>query len=187
MPFMVIRSNMFRFQQVPLPPLTTDPLRSCGGDGFDGDGFDGEEDDRLIELDSEETVEDRLMAGPVDRFKSCIFSYRCTLRPLPNSAMCAFHHRIMVYLARETPTEAATISRTRYVFGRDQRVEFIRPAASEADMDNIRFIHELNTRFKLWTVDTEFGIVKGAHAIVYILNIRDTQTGEIVVSTPADL
>ena len=47
-------------------------------------------------------------------------------------------------------------------------------------------IHELNTRFTLWTTGYEFGTVKGTHAIVHILTIRDAQTGEIVVSTPVD-
>lgn len=84
-------------------PRTVVPLRSCNGDRFDGDVFDEEKDDRPVGLDSEENVKDRLMAGPVDWFKSCIFSYECILRPLPNSDMRAFHHRFMVYYARQTP------------------------------------------------------------------------------------
>jgi hypothetical protein len=53
--------------------------------------------------------------------------------------------------------------------GFDADVQFIRPN----NVDIISSIHQLNAKFKLWTTDCEFGAVKGAHAIVYILTIRD--------------
>ena len=52
-------------------------------------------------------------------------------------------------------------------------------------MDKIR---HSRAEHQVYTVDywLRIGAVKGTHAIVHILTIRDAQTGEIVVSTPVD-
>jgi hypothetical protein len=154
-PRMAIRSNMFQFQQA--PPLTVVPLRK---DGIGLPAFDGD-NDRPLKLDDEDTLRDRWRAGPVDHLKSCMFSYGCIMRHLSKSTLCSFHHRIMVYFARWflAPRRA---TRDQVAVGYDADVEFIRPN----DIDIISSIHQLNTKFKLWTTDCQFGVVKGPYAIV---------------------
>ena len=50
----------------------------------------------------------------------------------------------------------------------------------------MQLVHEIHRRFVPWTVDCEFANVKGAHAIVFIVTIRDVKTGDIILSTSVD-
>lgn len=140
--------------------------------------LDDEDKGPTVELDDDDTLRVRWRAGPVDHVKSCMFSYGCILQPLPSSTFCRFHHRIMVYFGRRIPHWRYT-KHWGLDTGFNADVAFISPD----DMGIISSVHRFNAKSKLCTTDCEFGIVKGAHAIVYTLTIRDAQTGETVIST----
>lgn len=53
-------------------------------------------------------------------------------------------------------------------------------------MVSIRMVHKLHSQFEIWTVDTEFGSVKGVHAIPWSVVVQNARTDEVVVSTPVD-
>lgn len=162
------------FQFLPAFLLTTIPLRKGGKQLLVFDGGNA----WPVEFDDNHTPRNRWRAGPVDHVNSCMFSYGCILQPLPNSTFCSFHHRVMGYFRRCFPVTWRYTKRQEVETGFNADVAFIRPD----DMGIVSYIHRLNAKFKQWTTDCEFGIVKGAHAIVYTLTIWDAHTGETVIS-----
>lgn len=44
----------------------------------------------------------------------------------------------------------------------------------------------MHSHFHIWTVDCEFGSVRNAHCIPWIITIRDAKKSEIILSTPVN-
>lgn len=182
-PFVSVQAADFEFES---PPSFT-ALRLREGTGGLGVSEPQHEDEQIEQPhDSPTALINRTFACRVDYKETCCFGVGCILLPAAGSMCCTYHHRLIVYSARVDlmRKQYAPEQQLARASGYDDSVDFVRPALDKIGI--VREVYITHSRFHIWTVDCEFGAVRNAHCIPWIITIRDVKTGEIILSTPVN-
>ena len=120
----------------------------------------------------------------VDYRITCAFAAACLLDPNFDSIFCVYHHRLVVHHNRGRTLQPRRKRPFNCEFQTD--VVFTRPSRDSLIVAAIREVHYINATYEVWTVDTEYAILKDWHSIPYAISIHNAKTDEFVQSTTAD-
>lgn len=115
---------------------------------------------------------------------TCAFAAVCLLDPNVDSIFCVYHHRLVVHHNRGRILQPQRERPFNCEFQTD--IVFTRPSQESLTMAAIREVHCINATYEVWTVDTEYAILKDWHSIPYVISIRNAKTDGIFLSTPVD-
>jgi hypothetical protein len=171
-PFTVLKLDEFTFQHVASPSHNL-YVPACESTA---EWDDLDEDDMIDECWNFEA------AILVDGRRSCIFHVQCTWHPYQSSLFCNPHYDMVLQYWQLMESQMSFASQRAFeqtLYSSDAMylaelrfqtgVEWIRLVASV--LETVRLVHQINRKYKVWTIDDEFGTVRGARGCPYVLSI----------------